>query len=155
MYSEQITQRLALANGIKPQTLNSSNAQTDAIDLSKASRAFFVVTIGANAGTLGLYLQESAASGSGFPGSASTASPFSGSSGNNVSQTGITGNTTVSTFEVRADQLTPGKQYVRLSAVESAGSNCVVSVVAWSDEGYHKPNNANNGANIATQNVVS
>ena len=60
------------------------------------------------------------------------------------------------TFEVRADQLTPGKRYVRLQVKETAGSATIVSVVAFGDEGNHKPNNANNNTTaVVTQNVVA
>lgn len=153
MYTETLTQRLALGNGVKPQTLNNSNTNSDGVDLAKSHRAFFVITVGANAGTLGFYLQESADNAT-WPASG-TASPFSNSGGANVSQTGITANTTEYSFEVRTDQLTTGKRYVRLNVVESAGANATVAVVGFGDEANHKPNSANNGANVVTQNVVS
>ena len=43
MYYETLTQRLALANGIVPQTLNNARLFSDGIDMQKAHRALFIV----------------------------------------------------------------------------------------------------------------
>jgi hypothetical protein len=154
MYQETLTQRLALANGIPPQTLNNARVFTDGVDMLKSHRALFIVTVGTvTAGSISCWLQESADNSSWT--SNDTAGSFSNSGGANVSQTGITTSNQVVTFEVRADQLTTGKRYVRLEAKEVNGSNTIVGVAAFGDEGSHKPNNANNGANVGTQNVVA
>jgi hypothetical protein len=156
MYMETITQRLALANGVVPQTLNAAAADTDGIDMLKNHRAFFAVIFGATVGgTVTLSLQESADN-STWP-AAGTASPFSNSGGANVQQSlAPPVANKLYTFEVRADQLTNGKRYVRLDINASANNN-LLACVAWGDEGNHKPNSANNASNVlaANQNVVS
>jgi hypothetical protein len=155
VYSEQITQRIALGAGIPPQTLNNNRLSTDAVDMSKAHRAFFVLSIGAITGSISAWLQESADNSSWTAND--TAGAFSNSGAANVSQTGLTTANNEATFEVRADQLTAGKRYVRLQIKEVNSSNALVCVVCWSDEGNHKPNNSNNATAIpsANQNVVA
>jgi hypothetical protein len=153
MYTETLTQRLALMNGIAPQQLNNNRLSTDGVDLQQSRRALFILSIGANAGSISAWLQESADNSSWTAND--TAGAFSGSGANNVSQTGLTTANKEYTFEVRAGQLTPGKRYVRLQIKEVNSANVMVAVAAFGDEGIHKPNNANNGANVATQNVVS
>jgi hypothetical protein len=154
MYTETITQRIALAAGVPPQTVNNAAVNTDGIDMQKSKRAFFSVSFGATVGgTVTMSLQESADNAT-WP-AAGTASPFSGSSGSNVQQAPAppTANNEY-TFEVRADQLSPGKRYVRLNLNVTANNN-LLAVVAWGDEAPHKPDSANNAAAVATQNVVS
>jgi hypothetical protein len=155
MYTEQLTQRLALANGIAPQTLNNARLNSDGIDMSLSRRALFILSIGAvtGGGSISAWLQESADNSTWTAND--TAGSFSNSAGNNVSQTGLTTANKIVTFEVRAGQLTTGKRYVRLQIKETGSQNVLVAVAAFGDEGIHKPNNANNGANVGTQNVVS
>jgi hypothetical protein len=114
----------------------------------------FVVSFGATVGgTVTLSLQESA-DGTTWP-AAGTASSFANSGGANVQQALAppTASTEV-TFEVRADQLTAGKRYVRLDVNVSANNN-LLAVVAWGDDSPHKPANANNATAVSTQNVVA
>ena len=113
----------------------------------------FICSIGANAGQIQLYLQESADNSTWTANG--TAGAFSGSGGANVSQTGFTTANKVYTFEVNSSQLTPGKRYVRLQAKEANTAAVVICMVAFGDEAEHKPNNGNNGANVVTQNVVA
>jgi hypothetical protein len=155
MYAETVTQRIALANGIPPQTLNNARLNSDGIDMQKSHRALFVLSIGAvtGGGSISAWLQESADNSTWTAND--TAGAFSNSGGSNVSQTGLTTANQEVTFEVRADQLTTGKRYVRLQIKETGSQNVLVGVVAWGEEGNHKPNNANNGANVGTQNVVA
>jgi hypothetical protein len=155
MYTETITQRLALGAGIPPQSANNSTLNTDAINLQESHRAFFIVSVGnvTAGGSVACYLQESS-NGSTWPANG-TASPFSNSGGTQTSQTGITASNTVCTFEVRADQLSPGAQYVRLQVVTSGSQNVLLAVAAYGDEGNHKPNNEHNATAVTTQNVVT
>ncbi len=153
MYTEQITQRDAIGAGVPPQTLNNATVNTDAVDMEHSRRAFFIITQGATTGSLSCWLQESADNVT-WP-TAGTASPFSNSGGANVSQTGLTTANKITTFEVRAGQLTTGKRYVRLQVKEVNSSNVLVAVVAIGDEGVDKPNNANNASAVGTQNVVT
>lgn len=157
MMTETLTQRLALGAGVPPQTLNNAILNSDAVDMLKSGRAFFLLSVGANAGSLSAWLQESADNATWTANA--TAGSFSGqsgsSSGANTSQTGITAANGEYTFEVRADQLSTGKRYCRLQIKETSGANVLVSVAAWGDEGTHKPNNANNATAVTTQNVVA
>ena len=153
MYTETLTQRLALMNGIAPQTLNNARLNSDGVDMQLSHKAMFILSIGANAGSISAWLQESADNSSWTAND--TAGAFANSGAANVSQTGLTTANKEYTFEVRADQLTTGKRYVRLQIKEVNSQNVLVNVTAYGDEGVHKPNNANNGANVATQNVVA
>ena len=153
MYNETITQRLALGAGIPPQQLNNATLNSDGVDLQMSKRAFFILTIGANAGSISAWLQESADNSTWTPNG--QAGAFSNSGGNNVSQTGLVTANKEYTFEVRADQLTTGKRYVRLQIKEVNSQNVQVAVACYGDEGPHKPDNVNNAGAVATQNVVS
>ena len=153
MQTEQIKERLALMNGIAPQSLNGARLSSDGVDMQASRRAVFILSIGANAGSISAWLQESADNSSWTAND--TAGAFANSGGNSVSQTGLTSANKVYTFEVNASQLTTGKRYVRLQIKEVNSAAVLVTVVAFGDEGNHKPNSANNGANVTTQNVVS
>jgi hypothetical protein len=144
MYTETITQRLGIGNGIAPQIINNATLNTPGLDLSLAHRAFFHVSVGAvvNGGSLTCTLQES-----------SDNSSWSNLAGTSVSQSGLNQVNKITTFEVRSDQLS--KRYIRLAVQETGAQNVNVSVACWADESAHKPNSINNGANVATQNVVS
>ena len=155
MYTERITERLALGAGIVPQTLNNATANSDGVDLQMSRRVFFVLSIGTvtGGGSISAWLQESADNSTWNANG--VAGTFSNSGGNNVSQTGLTTANKEYTFEVRADQLTTGKRYVRLQIKETGSQNVNVAIACWGDEGIHKPNNVNNAGAVTTQNVVS
>ncbi len=155
MYAETLTQRLAFANGIVPQTLNNAYANTNGVDMSLCHRALFVLYLGSvtGGGNIKASLQESADN-STWQANGSAGS-FSGSGGNNVQEAALTTANKITTFEVRADQLSAGKRYVRLNVGETGSQNVLVACVAFSDEGNHKPNNANNGTQVGTQDVVN
>jgi hypothetical protein len=154
MYTEQITQRLALAAGVPPQTVNGAAVNTDAIDMTKSRRAFFIVTFGATVGgTVTLSLQED--DGTGTWQANGSAGAFGNSGGAQVQQAlAPPVANKVYTFEVRAGQLSTGKKQVRLNVNVSANNN-LLSVAAYGDEGIHKPNNANNAGAVTTQSVVT
>jgi hypothetical protein len=153
---DQITQRTALGNGVPPQQLNNQRAFTDGVDMSKSHRVFFVLAVGAvTAGSISAWLQESSDNFNTDVPTNDQASAFSNSGGSGLSLTGLTTSNKEYTFEVRADQLTTGKRYVRLEVKETAGSATYVSVTNVGQDGSHQPNSLNNGANVATQNVVN
>src|ERR1700730_3900630 len=102
MQTEQITQRMALMNAIKPPTPNTARLSSDGVDMQASRRAFFILRIGANAGSISAWLQESADNSSWTAND--TAGAFSNSGANNVSQTGLTTANKVYTFEAPADQ---------------------------------------------------
>ncbi len=155
MFNETVTQSVALAAGIAPQTLNTTRLSSDGIDMSKSKRAFFVLSIGAvtGGGSISAWLQESADNSSWTAND--TAGTFSNSGAQNVSQTGLTTSNKEYSFEVRADQLTPGKRYVRLQIKETGAQNVLVTVAAFGADAPHKPDNANNASAVTTQNVVA
>jgi hypothetical protein len=155
MYTEQITQRMALMNGIAPQTLNNARLNSDGVDMQASRRAMFILSIGAvtGGGSINWYLQESADNSTWTAND--TAGAFSGSGGTNTSTTGLTTSNKEYTVECRDEDLTAGKRYVRLQIKETGSQNVLVAVTAFGDEGVHKPNNANNGANVSTQKVVT
>ena len=155
MYTETLTQRLGISNPIVPETLNNSYDSTGSVDLAQFRRAFFELCIAAitGGGAITASLQESADN-STWPANG-TAGAFTGSAGTGLQLTGLNTANRVYTFEVRADQLSPGKRYVRLNVGETAGQNVVVACSAHGDEAIHKPGNVNNGNKVTTQNVVS
>ena len=145
MYTEQITQAMALGKPIAPQTLNNTNATAGPVDMSNSKRALFHVNIGAvtAGGSLIIQLIEDTAA------NLATATNLAGS---NTSQVTTTANKQI-TFEDRSDQMT--KRYLGLKITETGSQNVVVSALAIGMEADHKPNNANNDATVQTQNVVS
>jgi hypothetical protein len=159
MMMETVTQRQLIANGVPAQSLNGSRASTSGVDMTKCHRAFFTLYIGAvTAGSISAWLQESSDNFNTDVPTNDAASAFANSSGNGLSSTGNTTSSAIVTFEVRADQLTTGKKWVRLQVKEVNGSSTPVCVTAIGEEGNHKPNNAGNGTHVATngsQNVVS
>src|SRR5215472_4114257 len=126
MYMEQITQRLGLAAGIPPQTLNNNRLFTDAVDMSKFKRCFFILSIGTNAGSISAWMQESADNVNWTAND--TAGAFSGGAGGNTSQTGLVSANQITTFEARADNISSGKRYVRLEIKEVNSQNVQVCV---------------------------
>jgi hypothetical protein len=155
MYTETLTQRQGIANGIPPQVLNNAILNSNGIDMSKFRRAQFTLYIGAvtGGGSINCDLQESADNSTWTANG--TAGAFSNSGGANVSQTGLTTANQITTFEVNQSQLTTGKRYVRLQIKETGSQNVYVSVDATGDECEHKPGNLNNGTAVGTQNVVA
>ncbi len=158
MYTETLTQRQAIANGIPPQNLQSARVSTSGVDMEQSRRALFTLYIGAvTTGSISAWLQESSDNFNSDIPANDAASSFNGAA-SGKSQTGMTTSSSIITFEVRAGQLTPGKRYVRLQIKETAGGSTPVCVTAVGDEGVHKPNNANNGTHVATngaQNIVA
>jgi hypothetical protein len=156
MYTEQVTQRQAIMNGVPPQTLNNSRAFTNGVDMLLSRRAFFTVYIGTvTAGSISAWLQESSDNFVSDIPSNDTASPFSNSLGASTSSTGNVTSNSILTFEVRAGQLTKGKRYVRLEVKEVNGSNTNIATLAMGEDADHKPNSLNNGTAVVQQNVVS
>ena len=144
MYTEQITQRLAIAAPVNPQLVNNATKTTGGVDMQLSRRAFFLLEIGAvtAGGSINAKLQESIDN-----------VTFTDLAGNSVSLTALTTANKQYSFEVRAGQLT--KRYVRLSLTETGVQNVNVCVVGWGDDGVHKPDNVNNDASVGTQNVVN
>jgi hypothetical protein len=151
MYTEQITQRIALAAAAAPQQLTTTTTLTTGkLDLEMARRALFLFETGAFGGTsptLSAVLQvQESADGSTWTNNATIPSAT------------VTGQNQQATLEIRAGQLGAGKRYVRLQAACTVGGTSPtvpVAAVAWSDEGIHKPNSLNNDASVVSQTVVN
>ena len=151
MFTETITQRIALASTIGPQQLTTtSTLNSGKLDLQQARRAIFVFatgTFGGTSPTLSAVLQiQESADGSSW------------SNNGTVPSATVTGQNQQATLEIRAGQLAAGKRYVRLQAACTVGGTSPtipVGTVGWSDEGIHKPNNANNDASVVSQTVVN
>jgi hypothetical protein len=144
MWTEQITQAMAIGLAVNPQVVNNATKTTGGIDMQLSRRAIFILDIGAvtGGGSINAKLQESTDN-----------VTFTDLAGNNVSLTGLTTANKQYTCEVRSGQLT--KRYARLSLTETGSQNVNVFAVGIGMEGNHKPNSANNDASVATQNVVS
>jgi hypothetical protein len=151
MYTETITQRIALAAAAGPQQLTGTTTiNSGKLDMQQARRALFVFATGTFGGTSPtlsavLQIQES---------------PDGTTWTNNgtVPSATVTGQNQQATLEIRAGQLSAGKRYVRLQAVCTVGGTSPtipVCTAGWSDEGIHKPNNANNDASVVSQTVVN
>jgi hypothetical protein len=154
---ERLSQARAVRNGIFPQSLNNSRASTSSVDMSKFQRALFTLYVGAvTSGSISAWLQESADDSSWTAND--TAGAFSGSGGSGVSSTGNTTSSAILQFEVKSNDLTPGKRYVRLQVKETAGSATIVCVTAEGGEASSKPASLQDGTHLATngsKNVVS
>jgi hypothetical protein len=146
MYTEQITQAMAIGPAVPPQVINNTNKTAGGVDMSLSRRAIFLLEIGAVAagGSINAQLVEDTQA------SLATATNLAGS---NTSLTGLTTANKQYTFEARAGQMT--KRYLGLKITETGSQNVNVCVVPIGMEGIHKPDNANNDASVATQNVVS
>jgi hypothetical protein len=146
MYTEQITQAMAIGPAVAPQVINNTNKTAGGIDMSVSRRAIFILEIGAvtGGGSINAQLVEDTQA------SLATATNLAGS---NTSLTGLTTANKQYTFEARAGQMT--KRYLGLKITETGVQNVNVCVVAIGMEGVHKPDNANNDASVVTQNVVS
>src|SRR5690242_3058191 len=134
MFTEQLSQGLSIAAPqVQPQTLNNASASTGSggVDLAKFRRALFVVQVGSvtAGGSLTAKLQESA-TGTGS---------WSDISGSTI--TAITASNKVATLEVRADQLSAGKRYVRCTLTEGGSQNVVCSCLPLGAEAVQKPGN--------------
>lgn len=143
MYTEQLSQALALGTPIHPVSQGVGTADSGGLDVQKFRRAMFVVNVGAvgAGGTVDAKLQESADN-----------STFTDLSGTGVSITQITTSNKVATLEVRAGQLT--KRYVRCR-VTVGGNAVLIAVNALGGEAVVKPGSQNDAAAVAQRQVVA
>ena len=146
---QQLIQRRAVMNGIYPQSLNNGRLSSGSVDMQKVKRAIFTLYIGAvTSGSISAWLQESANDSSWT--SNDTAGAFSNSGATNVSTTGLVTSSSIILFEVRADQMTPGKRYVRLQVKEVNSSAVILAVTAEGGDADFAPASALNGTQQAT-----
>jgi hypothetical protein len=146
MYTEQLTQALAVLGQVKSQTLNNSNDNCTDMDMSKVRRIMAVINVGAvtGGGSLSVKFQESKTAGGAYQDL--VAYP--------ASLTAITASNKVATLEVREDQLDAGYRYVKLILTETGSQNVVCGAIVLGGEAEAKPAKANDIAAVTQRNVV-
>lgn len=147
MYTEQLTQELAIVGLTPPQSLSPGTDTTITnIDMSKYRRLLVVIEVGAfgASATVDAKLRESKTSGG-------TYQDISGASITQMAAAG--GNNKVATIEIRADQLDAGYRYVQLSLTVGTAAT-LVGAVALGGAAAHKPANGGNIAGVAQQVVL-
>jgi hypothetical protein len=148
MYTEQMTQRLAVADVINSQSVTNASVSSIGIDMSKFKRALFVIQCGSlgAAGTVDGRLQSAPAS---------NFATVHNLTGTNLTQ--ITANNALATIEVRADQVAgqnAGDQFVRLN-LTGGGNAVTVGAIGLGGDGDEKPENARNlNSTYLSQQVV-
>jgi hypothetical protein len=144
MYTEQLTQGLAVVGYLPPQSLGTgTNTTITNIDLKKYHRLLVVIQTGSlgTSATVDAKLREAKTSGG----------TYQDISGKSITQLVKASNdNNLATIEVRADELDAGYEFVQLSlTVGTAASQ--VAALALAGEANHKPANAGNLASVVQQ----
>ena len=147
MYTEQLTQQLALAAQISPQALSNASLNTgNGIDMSKFRRTLAIVQVGAGAGNITALLQAATTSGGAF-------STVAGST-----ITAITTTNKQATIELRDDEVQQlmgnGYQFLRLQITENNVASTQVSGLLLGGEAEAKPASKQNPATVVQSLVV-
>ena len=141
MYTERLSEQLAIVATIDPDAYAASTVLTDAIDMSKFRRVMFIVmagTLGASA-TLDFKVTECATSGG-------TYSDLSGKSITQLTQAGSDDDKQV-IVEVAAEEMGSGKRYLKGSlTIGTATSDA--GVIALADVGRYKPESGSDLASV-------
>jgi hypothetical protein len=135
MYTEQLTQSLALADQIPLQILNGANASSTGIDMSAARRCLFDVQIGVYVGaaTVQAVLQtcQYAAFNSAVHNMTGGITNALGNANNNTHMT-------LETTDEAIQNQNAGDRYCRVTII--VGVNAVtVGATGWAGEAEHKP----------------
>jgi hypothetical protein len=154
MYMEQMSQALSIAGApIHSQSVAAGTAQTGGVDMQKFGRALFVLDVGAfgASATVDMKLQESSDNATFFDMAVDIPT---------ISNVAITqllaagGNNRLATLEVRADQLSTGKRYVRaLVTVGVAATQ--LACIPLGGEAVNKPGAAQDVAAVAQRLVAA
>lgn len=128
----KITERAGVVGKIDPVSLSASTALTDAIDMSKFRRVLFTISVGAMTatGTLDFAIHQSDASGGSY-------AAISGKSITQLTAAGSDSNKVVE-IEIRADELTEGKRFIKGSLTAAVAAS-IVSVVAHAFDARYEP----------------
>jgi hypothetical protein len=141
MYSEQLTQALAVVGHLDPVSQGAGNVLSEAVDMSKYHRLLAVIqvgAVGAGPGTVDAKLRDSATSGG----------SYSDISGKAITQ--ISASNKIATIELRPDEMNSGAQFCKLSL--TVGTNAVlIAAILLGAEANHKPGNAGNIATVTQQ----
>lgn len=145
MYTEQLSQGLAIAAKIDPQTQSqSATLNTGAgINMALFRRAMLVLSLGTNNGSITVQPKSASASGGSFAQIAT-----------NVT-TAVTASNKVITVEVRADQMPAGQPWLRFDVIEGGVGTCVVSAVVLGGEAVQKPASAQDLAGAVSQRLIA
>lgn len=120
--SSQPSERAAVVGTIDPQTVNSTEKLTDAVDMSKWHEAMFICLLGDMAAeTITFTVKESDASGGTYAALKSAATLAAHASNNDGKQVVI---------NVKAEELSAGKRYLKGSLVTGGGTGGPACVVA-------------------------
>jgi hypothetical protein len=133
MYTEQLTQALAVVGATNPQQLNGTDTSITDVDIAKYKRLLFIITLGAGGNSLNAKLRESKTAGG----------TYQDITGGAI--TAFTGTNKQFTIEIRADELDPGYEFVQLS-ITTGGAN-YLSAICLGGEGVHKPVGTSVGGN--------
>lgn len=117
------SERIAVAATVDPIDGNNTTIKTDAVDLSKFHEALFVLMTGVmndSATVTGIAVQESATTTDGDFGAMSPAKTASNLAGTDDAKQVV--------LNVKAEELTAGKRYVRLGATVSAHSVLIAAI---------------------------
>lgn len=139
--SSHLSERLAIVATIDPQSASAGNYDSDAVDVSKFERVMFVLLAGAlgSSGTVDFKLRESDASGG-------TYGDISGKAATQLTQAGTDDNKQV-VIEIKADELTDGKRFVK-ARVTTATAASLVALVALAGEARDRPISADDLASV-------
>ncbi len=144
MITEQLSQALSIAAAeLDPVSQGIGTVTSGGVDMSKFERVLFLLMVGSvgAAGTVDAKLQESATSGG----------TYTDISGGSITQ--ITASNKIATVEIKATQLSSGKQFVRLS-VTVGGNAVLIAAVPLAGEAHQKPGSAQDIAAVTQRKVV-
>ena len=143
MITEQLSQALSIAaTELDPVSQGAATVTSGGVDMSKFERVMFVVMVGAvTTGTVDAKLQESATSGG----------TYTDISGASITQ--ITTSNKIATLEIKATQLSAGKQFVRLSLTVGTAAT-LIAVLPLAGEARQKPASAQDIAAVTQRKVV-
>ena len=143
MYTEQLTQQLAIVGVKHAISLNGTDTTITDVDIAKYKRLLFIIDCGVITTSVDAKLRESKTSGG----------TYQDVSGAAITQ--ITANNKTATIEIRADELDPGYEFVQLSI--TTGGASLIAAVCLGGEGVHKPVGGSVGGNdvaAVTQRLV-
>lgn len=142
---ETASQRVSIPGTMSPPISHQTTKTTGSVDIKKFRRALFVIAVGAfgSSATVDAKLQES-----------SDNSSFSDVSSGSVTQlVAAGGDNRLVTMEIRADQLTSGKRYVRASLTVGTAASLTCAVPIGLDA-IQKPGSGNDDTSVAQRLVM-
>jgi len=128
VFTERLTESIGLPANPAHAATRSASFNTNSVNLRQFRRALWIIDVGTiSAGTLDAKVQESPDSSSWFD-----LVPA-------VAITQITAGSVTVTVEVRSDQLTSGRRFVRLALTLGGGPSMVMAVITLAAEPDQRP----------------